>query len=157
MRSGSLAVTSVLFPGDLLGDVQAGQGRWFELLALVPSRLLGIRLEPFHQVLAEHPDLRAWYVEGLAERTRLLERRLAEWMLLPVRDRIVVVLRDIAARRPGGDGRHVEIPITQEVLAQMVGVTRESANRAVHVLVREGRLRRSGRSYLVPLEGPERW
>jgi len=162
--NGSLALLVVRFAGDLLGDAEEpldpfaphlGQPRWFEVQALVPSRLLVIHAEAFRHVIAEHPDVHHWYLRALAGRSRLSEHRLAEWMLLSPTNRVEAALRDLAVRRPGGDGRHVELPVTQELLAQMVGVTRESANRSIQALIRRGRLRRSGRSYVIPGECPE--
>ena len=43
----------------------------------------------------------------------------------------------------------VGVPLTQEDLAAMLGVTRESVNRALRGLERAGAIRRVGRSYTV--------
>src|SRR5439155_17530558 len=74
-RAGSLALLVVRFAGDLLGDAEEPLGSfasngdsppWFELQALVPSRLLAVQAEAFRQVISEHPAVRHWYLRALA-------------------------------------------------------------------------------------------
>ena len=48
----------------------------------------------------------------------------------------------------------ISLPLTQDVLASIVGCSRESANRALRRLVAEGTIRRAGGTYIVPAAGP---
>jgi hypothetical protein len=79
------------------------------------------------------------------------------WMLatalakrsLPVRDRLRAELHDLAARfgRDTQGGRRIELPLTQDLLAELVGSARETVNRALRGLARETWF--EGRTYVV--------
>ena len=119
--------------------------------ALVASRITSIPAPEVARAVERRPSLAAWILASLDGLVRLLERRLVETLTLGVRDRTLALLQDLAAahgRRTAG-GLLVGLPLTQEVLAGMVGATRESVNRALRDLARSGRVRRAGRHYVV--------
>ena len=70
---------------------------------------------------------------------------------LDVGGRVAKKLLELAAahgvQRP--DGTLLELPLTQEGLANMVGVTRESVNRHLSTLRRQGVIAREGRRFLI--------
>jgi CRP-like cAMP-binding protein len=51
--------------------------------------------------------------------------------------------------RVGRDGVVLKLPVTHELLAEMIGSTRETVTRAVDALERDGFLRRQGREYVL--------
>jgi CRP-like cAMP-binding protein len=61
------------------------------------------------------------------------------------------VLEDLAAAhgRTHPGGVTIRLPLTQDLLASMVGATRESVNRAIADLERLGLVRRSGLRYVL--------
>ena len=89
----------------------------------------------------------------IADRERRLGRLACELAWLDVTGRVEVRLQDLAARfgREVGSGTLIDLFLTQEDLAAMVGTTRESANRALRALAARGVLRTAGRGrYVLP-------
>ena len=70
---------------------------------------------------------------------------------LDVGGRLAKKLLELAASHgvPRPDGVLLDLPLTQEALANMVGVTRESANRHLSALRRRGVVSRDGRRFLI--------
>ena len=92
-----------------------------------------------------------WLYAALARRTRTLQRALTRALSLPVRDRVLDALTELAALRGCSlsSGLWVLVPLSQEDLGAMVGATRESVNRAIRQLVRDGAVRRWNDAYVV--------
>lgn len=159
--SGRRAVLALLGPGDAFGEAALFPETPSasvhvlrpEARALVPSRVLAVPPEPLRSAVEAHAWLAAWLAATLARRARRAEERLAWTLGLTVLERVGAVLQDLAAAhgRPTREGRLIQVPLTQDFLAALVGATRESVNRAVRALARSGALRRvSGHHYLLP-------
>lgn len=136
-EEGRRLVLDVLGPGDLVG----GPTTWTadaSVRALVPSELFA----------AGSVSIR----DGLARRARRAASLACAVSWYPVVERVMAALDDLALRfgRPAPGGRRIELPITQDHLAALVGATRESVNRALAGLVDEGRVRRDRRRYVIP-------
>jgi CRP/FNR family cyclic AMP-dependent transcriptional regulator len=70
---------------------------------------------------------------------------------LDVRTRIAHRLDDLAERfgRPVDGGRLILLPLTQDEVAALAGTTRESANRALRLMVADGEIRMAARGRYV--------
>ena len=81
-----------------------------------------------------------------------LAGRLRDSLALDAGERVLATILDLADRRSTStpEGRRVDVSITQEDLARMTGCTRETVNRTLVRLLREGRLLRRRRRYVVP-------
>ncbi|HXF56842.1 MAG TPA: Crp/Fnr family transcriptional regulator [Actinomycetota bacterium] len=162
--SGRRAVLALLGPGDAFGEAALfaeadtpSHALLPEARVLVPSRVLAVPPEPLRSAVEAHAWLAAWLALTLARRARRAEERLAWTLGLTVLERVRAALQDLAGAygRPTQEGRLIEVPLTQDFLASLVGATRESVNRAVRALVRSGALRRaSGHHYLLRSAGP---
>src|SRR5439155_1704336 len=95
--------------------------------------------------------LAAWLAASMASRLAEAQRALARSLSLGARERTLELLRTLAGRwgRPSPDGLVVDVPLTQDDMAAMLGLARESVNRALRALHRTGAVRRSGRSYVL--------
>jgi CRP/FNR family transcriptional regulator, cyclic AMP receptor protein len=133
---GHVLALDVLGPGDLVGEADGAPAEC-GVRVLRPGRLRAARP-------AERADLAAIR----ARRVAALARDLA-W--LDVATRIEERLLDLADRfgRPVPGGVLVALPLTQEDLAALTGTSRETANRALHALQREGRIAIAGRGRYV--------
>lgn len=154
--AGTDIAVGLLRPGDLAGEAALvrGEGRSPArdpgVRTLTASEVLSIRTPDLLASAARDPEVAAWIRVRLVDRVRRTEALALAIRTRQVRDRVVLVLREVfdasAAPRP------VTPPeLTQEGIAQLVGSTRESVNRALASLVREGRLVRAGRSYAAPV------
>ena len=133
---GHVLALDVLGPGDLVGEADGAPAE-YGVRVLRPGRLRPARP-------AERTDLAA----VRARRIAALAGTLA-W--LDVATRIEERLLDLAERfgRPVEGGVLVTLPLTQEDLAALTGTSRETANRALHALQREGRVSFAGRGRYV--------
>ena len=138
-RRGHLAVCG---PGALVEGVDGA-----EIRALVASEVTRLTPTEFER----DPAAARWLAAARASEVRLWQRRLGRTLTQRVPDRLADVLIELAETfgRPWPGGVRIELPLGQELLAGLVGATRESVNRALAELVRQGRVGRAGRSYVV--------
>ena len=122
-----------------------------EARAMVSSRLFFAPPGPLLWTLRRQPEVAIWLAARLHASVSRLEHRLATVSSLPVPGRLLALLRHLSAShgRPAVGGTRVNLPLSQETLASMVGATRESVNRAVVALASQGVIRRTGRYYVV--------
>jgi CRP-like cAMP-binding protein len=132
VESGVLRVSTIAVDGhelvvDIVGPAQT-VGELGGLATCTVRALSPVRL----RALAGTAAARA-----LDERARRAVALAADLAWLDVTTRIERRLRDLAARvgRPAPGGIAIPVHLTQDDLAAMVGATRETANRAIRVLV----------------------
>jgi CRP/FNR family cyclic AMP-dependent transcriptional regulator len=133
---GRVLALDVLGPGDLVGEPDGAPAE-YGVRVLRPGRLRAARP-------AERTDL-------ASIRTRRMAALARDLAWLDVAQRIEERLLDLAERfgRPVAGGLLVALPLTQEDLAALAGTSRESANRALRLLGREGRVTMVGRGKYV--------
>jgi CRP/FNR family cyclic AMP-dependent transcriptional regulator len=156
--SGRRAVTEILGPGDVIA-VGVDLGSWScaervsppDVRALVRSCVLSIAASEILPAVERDPESWAWAHRAMARRVAQVERSLARVLTLRVRDRVHELLRDLADAhgRQCRGGVRVDLPLSQDLIASMVGATRESVNRALRALEHEGAVRRLGRRYVL--------
>lgn len=164
VRQGELyAGPWVLHSGAMLASAVSHDGRVLGLDVLGPGDLVG---EPDgapaeHGVTALRPGqmraAEAAEAVGLAAaRARRIAALARDLAWLDVGSRIEGRLVDLAARfgRPVPGGTLVSLPLTQEDLAALTGTSRESANRALRALQREGRVASATRGRYVVRASP---
>jgi CRP/FNR family transcriptional regulator, cyclic AMP receptor protein len=88
----------------------------------------------------------------LTARVRLLDERLFEQVVLPVRYRLASELLRLSRPRegPGAHGRVVSPPPAQHVLAARIGARRETVSLMLAELARERLLEVSARAIVLP-------
>ena len=154
--SGRMATLAILGPGEAFGLEGLASARpedpvtLPEARTLVPSRIASTPLWVLSRSLEDAPGVAGWLI-ATAHRLRQQELAMVRSLSLPVPDRALSVLMELACRhgRAVTDGLLIELPISQETLARMVGASREAVNRALRRLLAEGVLRRSGRRYVL--------
>jgi CRP-like cAMP-binding protein len=102
------------------------------------------------EVLREQPDLLWIVVRLLALRLRATDEALADAVFLDVPARTAKRLLELA-----GDHDDVELPMTQEDLAGLVGASRERVNKALALFVKLGWVEATGRGRYRILERDE--
>jgi CRP/FNR family transcriptional regulator len=121
------------------------------LCALADSRLRLLGAQAVESLLAD-PAGRGTLLEGLAESLRRTQEAVATLAAFRHVDRVrscfLRLARDFGRVSPAG-GIRIDVPLTHDLLAEMVGSARETVSRAVEQLEREGLVFRSGRSYRV--------
>ena len=154
--SGRRALIGILGPGEMFGHegflLEPLTGRLLpEVRALVRTELVRVPAAEAWLAAGREPEVARMLIGALTRRSSRLERQLARTLTLPLAERLLDTLAELAtiAGRESAGWRTIDVPLTQEALASLVGVTRESVNRAFRALARKGLLRRRGRLYSV--------
>jgi CRP/FNR family transcriptional regulator len=152
VREGSVRVTrrhsdgrsitlAELRPGAIFGELAmfGGETRSASVEALEPTRALAILAGDLRRLLLEHPELAVRMLEGLADRLRAANERIARQSFQTVAGRVAsALLSQVEARSDGEPGHDVVIEATQAEIAQLAGASRESASRFLAKLERAG-------------------
>ncbi len=106
--------------------------------------------------LLELPTAGQLILDALAETLRQKTRTIAILSSFHHVDRLRAKFRQLAGDfgRVGRHGIRLEVPLTHDLLAEMIGSARETVTRALEELQREGFLVRNGREYTLRL-GPD--
>jgi CRP-like cAMP-binding protein len=124
----------LLRPGGLVGDVAAllGGVAFFDAFAVTEASVLAVPAAGFLEALdLRSPFSRRWAV-GLSERISALQTRLGEVLGGDLRSRIALLLHHELA----GGSRVVSL--TQQTIADLLGVPRTSVTRTLQGLQRQG-------------------
>jgi CRP/FNR family cyclic AMP-dependent transcriptional regulator len=141
-NDGRESLVAVFEPGGLFGDMGMfdGEPRSADARALDDSRVLGIPYTDVRAALEARPELLWVVARVLAQRLRATDEALADAVFLDVPARTAKRLLELA-----GDSDAVDIPMTQEDLAGLVGASRERVNKALSLFLRVGWLEQRGR------------
>ncbi|MEX0873437.1 MAG: Crp/Fnr family transcriptional regulator [Actinomycetota bacterium] len=150
---GREAVLAVLGPGDVFGELALFDQapRSADATALEDSELLSIDAQGLNEAISTNPKLGLAMLRVLGERLRQSNEAFQDIAFFDVPGRVARRLADLADAhgREAAEGIIIDIFLSQESLAQMVGATRESVNKALALLKRRGLVARIGKRYLV--------
>jgi CRP/FNR family transcriptional regulator, cyclic AMP receptor protein len=137
-EDGQIALLNLLGPGDLLGEIAAvdGNERTAGARALTAAHLLRIDRNDFMAFLERHPKAAVKVMILLCSRLRWTSAVIEDLTFLAVPQRLAKRLLGLG-RQYGvdvGSGTKIAEPVSQESLAQMLGVTREFVNRCLGYL-----------------------
>ncbi len=138
--AGDTAMIRVLGPGHHFGElaIVSPGPRNASIAALDTLSVRALHRDDYETLRRENPGLQSVLVEALVAEIRRLTTRLTEAYYLPVPRRLAACLLELAdLYAPGGDGA-VDLPFTQEDLAQLVGIARPTANRELGALQDRG-------------------
>ena len=149
---------SVLGPGEMFGELSLfdPRPRTASVSAITDATLAGLAHDALRAWLREHPDSSIHMLRALARRLRRANDVVADLVFTDVPGRVAKNLLDLADRfgEQERDGLHVHHDLTQEELAQLVGASRETVNKALADFAARGWIQLSAKSVLL-LE-PER-
>ncbi len=146
--AGREAVLGLLGPGQAFGQATVVAGR-HQGTARALGRCVIETIDSVEAIQGSVETIEA--ARGFAARCDALEEWLADLVLLDVPARLAKRLCDLAdlVGRQEPEGVLIAVPLTQAQLASLVAATRESVNRALVRLTRDGVVRRLGCGYLV--------
>jgi CRP/FNR family cyclic AMP-dependent transcriptional regulator len=129
-RQGKEAVIALLGPGDFLGEAcLTGQTvRLASATAIVPGSILRIEKREMLRVLQEQPRLSGLFISYLLSRNMRVEEDLVDHLFNSSEKRLARTLLLLAHYGKEGTPETVVPAISQETLAEMIGVTRERVN-----------------------------
>ena len=129
-------MVAIMGPGDVFGEMALfdPSPRSTNAVAVSETRLAAIKHESFKRAQQLDPTISDQVIKTLARRLRLAK-----------------ALLDLADRfgRPATDGVLVAHELTQEELAQLVGASRETVNKALAEFVSRGWIRLEARAVVI--------
>jgi len=153
---GDTVTIAVRGPGDSFGEmalIGASPRRSATVVALEQAETLAVYKDDFEQLRHEHPSIDELLFVFLVGEVRMLNERLLEALYLPVERRVLRRLRELSELAGEDGGEPVEIPLTQEELAELAGTTRATINRILREEEKRGTVAlRRGRTVVLDRE-----
>jgi CRP-like cAMP-binding protein len=144
---------AVLGPGEMFGELSLFDPgpRTATVAAITDCVLTSVAHEALRPWLTGRPELSEQLLQALARRLRRTNEAMADLVFSDVPGRVAKALLDLADRfgTPDGDGVRVTHDLTQEELAQLVGASRETVNKALSEFASRGWLRLDGRAVVL--------
>lgn len=132
---GRESLLSVLGPGEMFGELSLFDPgpRLTSATAVSDSTVIGLHNEDLRAFLDEHPAVAMQMLAGLARRLRRTNEGMSDLVFTDVPGRVAKALLDLAVRfgQQTDEGLRVSHDLTQEELAQLVGASRETVNKAL--------------------------
>jgi CRP-like cAMP-binding protein len=136
--NGYEALLALRGPGDIVGESSAitGRPRSATVTALEPVRSLAVEHERFRGFLRQSPATSFALLGLTADRTRAADRRRLEFASLNVRERLAVLLLELARThgRRTEEGIELSVQLSKQELAGSVGASREMVQRLLKEL-----------------------
>jgi CRP-like cAMP-binding protein len=122
---------NVMEPGDTFGEIALldGQARTATATTLSGSELIVIRREQFQVLLRREPKLATHLIELLCKRVRWTAQQMEDSTLLGAPARIAKRLLSLASVHGRETPAGIKLTISQEELAQFLGLSRQIVNK----------------------------
>lgn len=144
---------AVLGPGEMFGELSLFDPgtRTSTATALTDVRLLGLGPQDLRPWLAGRPVVAEALLGALARRLRRTNEAMADLVFSDVPGRVAKALLELSEKfgSPVRDGVLVAHDLTQEELAQLVGASRETVNKALADFAHRGWLRIEARAVVL--------
>ncbi len=144
---------AILGPGQMFGELSFFDPgpRSATATAVTDVEMKSLGHEALIPVLEAHPVVAQALLNQLAGRLRRTNEVVGDLVFSDVPGRVAKALLDLASRfgRRADDGIHVNHDLTQEELAQLVGASRETVNKALADFASRGWLRLEPRSVVI--------
>ncbi len=144
---------AVLGPGEMFGELSLFDPgpRTLTATAVADTELIGMGNETLQEFLNDRPVVALALLASLARRLRRTNDSVADLVFTDVPGRVAKALLDLANRfgRPADDGVLVAHDLTQEELAQLVGASRETVNKALADFASRGWLKLEARAVVL--------
>ena len=142
-QHGEEATLAILGPGECIGDLSMldGRPRSASAIASQATKTLIVTRDHFRSWLLERPRAALVLLETLSLRVRRTDEALADMAFLDLPHRLIKRLVELANNHPEvhAAGKHsVKLKVTQSELASMLGVSRESVNKQLNTLAKNG-------------------
>lgn len=150
---GREALVAIIGRGEIFGELSLFDAgvRTADARTMEPTVLHALSHDLFRRYVQHHPKV-AWEMfRILAGRLRAADEAIQDVVFFDVPGRVARRLLDLAQRHGSADGdaMRIDVPITQEEIAQMVGASRESVNKALANFIERGWVSLEDRMYTV--------
>lgn len=126
---------AVLGKGDYFGEFALLDGlpRSTDAVALEKVECFTLQRSDFHNAILKNPKIAILVLEALTKRLRNTDQMVEDLIFLDVYGRVAKKLLELAEAHgvKTGDGIRIDVRLTQQELASMVGASRESVNKVL--------------------------
>ena len=144
---------SVMGPSDMFGELSLFDPgpRTATATVVTDARLASLSHSSLRPWITDRPEIAEQLLRVLARRLRRTNDALADLIFTDVPGRVAKALLQLAERfgSQEEDGLHVRHDLTQEELAQLVGASRETVNKALADFASRGWLRVDSRAVTI--------
>ena len=144
---------SILGPGEMFGELSLfdPNPRTSTATAVTDAKLLSLGQKKLIPWLTENPRVSLNLLASLAQRLRRTNEAVGDLVFSDVPGRVAKALIDLGERfgKQTDDGLLVNHDLTQEELAQLVGASRETVNKALADFAGRNWLKLDGRAVLI--------
>jgi CRP/FNR family transcriptional regulator, cyclic AMP receptor protein len=152
-QDGRENLLSVHGPGEMFGELSLFDPvpRTASATAVTDAELAALAHEDVRTWLSSRPEVAMHLLQALAQRLRRINEVKADLVFTDVPGRVSKALLDLAERFgvQNSDGIQVNHDLTQEELAQLVGASRETVNKALADFAARGWIQLAAKSVLV--------
>ena len=152
-KDGRESLLAVLGPGEMCGELSLFDPgpRTSTATALTDAIVLSLGQEQLKPWLSGRPELAAALLQALARRLRRTNEAMADLVFSDVPGRVAKALMDLGEKfgEVTTEGLLVSHDMTQEELAQLVGASRETVNKALADFSQRGWIRLESRQVLI--------
>jgi CRP/FNR family transcriptional regulator, cyclic AMP receptor protein len=129
-------ISLVVFgPGDCVGELALldGEPRSADVIALERVECYTLQRSDFHKTVMKNPTIAIHVLEVLSRRLRRMNKQVEDLIFLDVYGRVAKKLLELADEhgQPTDEGTLINVRLTQQELASMVGASRESVNKVI--------------------------
>ncbi|MBC7221873.1 Crp/Fnr family transcriptional regulator [Candidatus Bipolaricaulota bacterium] len=153
LKGGRSQILKLLAPGEVLGEKTLFDQETYTCYAkaLEPSRLMFIAREDFLAFMRKYPDVAFRLIEKLSRELKAFGDKLVEISAYSAKERMARVLLELARafgqRTP--DGLDLGVELSRSEIAEMAGVTTETAVRILSEFKERGLLALPGRRIVI--------
>jgi CRP/FNR family transcriptional regulator, cyclic AMP receptor protein len=144
---------AILGPGEMFGELSLFDPgpRTATATAVAETQLIALGHEDLTSFLSGRPAVAATMLAALARRLRRTNETLSDLVFTDVPGRVAKALLDLSMRfgRSSEDGILVAHDLTQEELAQLVGASRETVNKALADFATRGWIKLEARAVVL--------
>ena len=133
-EDGREVILSLVRQGDFFGEMALMDDEPYStsMIAMEDSRLLVLHRDDFRRCIAEIPGMSFGLLRALCGRLRVNDDKIGGLMLLDVTGRVAHLFLELAAQHKSDE---FPDPPTHQVIAQMVGSSRETVSRTISSLI----------------------
>ncbi|WP_297850398.1 CRP-like cAMP-activated global transcriptional regulator GlxR [uncultured Corynebacterium sp.] len=144
---------SVMGPSDMFGELSIFDPgpRTSSAVCVTEVKAATMDSEMLRTWINDHPEISQQLLRVLARRLRRTNASLADLIFTDVPGRVAKTLLQLANRfgTQEGTGLRVNHDLTQEEIAQLVGASRETVNKALATFAQRGWIRLEGKSVVI--------
>ena len=144
---------AILGPGEMFGELSLFDpgARTTTATAVAGTDLVGLGHAELTEFVSTRPEVAVKLLGSIARRLRRTNNNLADLIFTDVPGRVAKQLLQLAQRFGTQEGGALRVThdLTQEEIAQLVGASRETVNKALADFAQRGWLRLEGKSVLI--------